>query len=344
MVTQEELTVLRQAKLANPHWFKAIIYCARIMASRRKKYSGDKHSYFNFFDMAKRTGLSIWQVFLFFVNIKLSRLGVGSIEELTVIHREVLSDGRKAVTARFIAYDEERDDTEFTDDPKKDSWADAVNYPALALGAILDMLTQKDVDEYIPVNPDEHPYEWPTLLLDFDGVLNMYDGWNGYFEHFDPRPGAVEFLKEMKARGFHIVIHTVRPDIEATWAWLEEHGMKEYIIDITNIKPAGVVLLDDRAITFSGSFDKAQRDITNFRAHWEVSSGVIVPMSTTRKIMAGLDILHGYEGDNLMFEPGHDVVYAGETLPIAMIAADANRLSALGWQWDENLECWYHFT
>jgi hypothetical protein len=340
MVSQTELTILRKAKEANPHWFKAIIYCASIMSSRRKKYSGDKHSYFNFFDMAKRTGLLVQQVFLFFVNIKLSRLGVGSIEDIRVIEQHELSDGGKTLTVRVWAAPEERSDEEFTDDPKKDSWADTINYAALALGQILDVLTPKHVEDYIPVDINAHPYEWPTLLLDFDGVLNTYDGWKGYFEHFEPRTGAKEFLEDLKNQGYCIVIHTVRPDIDDTWAWLEKHGMKEFITDITNIKPAGVVLLDDRAITFTGDFNKAQYDIMTFKAHWEPDAKGPMQQSD---FLRGYTILRQYEDDPEM-SAEHDVLYIGETDPIVMTQEDRKTLDELGWGWNNDLGCWYYFT
>jgi hypothetical protein len=343
MVTQSELTILRQAKVANPHWFKAIMYCASIMSSRRRKYSGDKHSYFNFFDMAKRTGLLIQQVFLFFVNIKLSRLGVGSIEDIETLSVTRQDDGRKKMLVQFYATDEERSDAEFTDDPKKDSWADTINYAALALGQMLDALTQEHVDTYVPVNINEHPYEWPTLLLDFDGVLNMYNGWKGYFEHFDPRPGAAEFLRRLKEGGNCIVIHTVRPDIDATWAWLEEHDMKQYITDITNIKPAGVVLLDDRAITFTGDFDKAYADIRAFKAHWEPPAETYNREARSARFIRGLSILQEYESE-YDFDAQHDVFYAGDTLPSAMTHGDRDELERCGWHWDTSLDCWYFFT
>lgn len=343
MVTQSELTILRQSKQANPHWFKAIMYCASIMSSRRKKYSGDKHSYFNFFDMAKRTGLLIQQVFLFFVNIKLSRLGVGSIEDIEVLNSQRLAEGRKSVTVRLTATDEERSDTEFTDDPKKDSWADTINYAALALGQMLDVLTPEHVENYAPVNVNEAPYDWPTVLLDFDGVLNMYTGWRGFFEHFDPRPGAAEFLRRIKEGGNCIVIHTVRPDIAETWAWLEEHGMKEYITDITNIKPPGVALLDDRAITFTGDFDKAYTDLRGFKAHWEPPAEVNNPTTRCARFAKGFSILREYES-NLDFDAQHDVFYAGDTLPAALTKTDRALLEECGWHWDDELDCWYFFT
>lgn len=342
MVTQEELTILRQAKAANPHWFKAIMYCASIMSSRRRKYSGDKHSYFNFFDMAKRTGLLIQQVFLFFVNIKLSRLGVGSIEDIEVLNSIRLDDGRKQLTIRLAATDEERSDAEFTDDPKKDSWADTINYAALALGQMLDALTPQHVEDYVPVNVNEAPYDWPTVLLDFDGVLNMYTGWRGFFEHFPPRPGAVDFLRRLKEGGNCIVIHTVRPDIADTWAWLEEHGMKEYITDITNIKPPGVALLDDRAITFTGDFEKAYNDIRGFKAHWEPPAEPVVKRND---FIRGYNILRQYTADPYM-SAEHDVIYVDGPIPAALTKEDrAIMLDDDGaWGYDEDIEAWYFFT
>jgi hypothetical protein len=70
MLSDKELEILSVAKKANPHWFKALINAAEIMAQRRQKYAGQNHPYFNFVDMSYRLDTDMSTVFKFYLNIK----------------------------------------------------------------------------------------------------------------------------------------------------------------------------------------------------------------------------------------------------------------------------------
>lgn len=118
-LTTEQLQKLRDAKEANPFWFDAVIRCAEVMVPRRGKYAGSQHSYFNFVDLAKRMSMDIMQVFLFYVNIKLSRIGVTA--------------GKN-----------------FEDEKWVDSWIDLANYALLGLGWLVGRLTFSDVENNVP--------------------------------------------------------------------------------------------------------------------------------------------------------------------------------------------------
>lgn len=113
--------------------------------------------------------------------------------------------------------------------------------------------------------------EKPLVCVDLDGVLNVYDGWRAPEFFHPPRPGAREFLRELKEGGFEVVVFTVRysPWVEK---WLQEHGLSDLVREVTDRKPPAHVYLDDRAVCFRGDFGEALGQILSFRAHWEASS------------------------------------------------------------------------
>ncbi len=107
-----------------------------------------------------------------------------------------------------------------------------------------------------------------TVCVDLDGVLNLYDGWRGADFFHPPRPGAADFLRDLKAQNFRVVIFTIR------WAehveqWLERNNLRRFVDSVTDKKPVAHVYLDDRAICFRGDFEQALKQIAAFKAHWE---------------------------------------------------------------------------
>ncbi|AWI90235.1 hypothetical protein C0214_19430 [Methylobacterium sp. DM1] len=108
----------------------------------------------------------------------------------------------------------------------------------------------------------------PILCLDFDGVLHGYQsGWQGAAIIPDPAvPGAVGFLHSAVER-FQVVIYSSRSGqpggIDAMRGWLmmnlmaviEDRREADHVlsqIQWATEKPAAMVTLDDRAITFDG--------------------------------------------------------------------------------------------
>lgn len=108
----------------------------------------------------------------------------------------------------------------------------------------------------------------PILCLDFDGVLHSYvSGWKGADVIPDPPvAGALEFIREA-AFHFKVAIYSSRSGqpggIEAMKRWLSEwdasatQDFREDILAIVEFpteKPAAMVTLDDRALTFTGTW------------------------------------------------------------------------------------------
>jgi hypothetical protein len=111
----------------------------------------------------------------------------------------------------------------------------------------------------------------PTLVLDFDGVLHSYtSGWQGVGVINDaPVPGAMEFLSEAII-DFEVNIYSSRSSSfvgrRAMKRWIKKH-LFEYWgahpvmgddlfsqIKFPSSKPPALVSIDDRAITFNGTF------------------------------------------------------------------------------------------
>lgn len=98
----------------------------------------------------------------------------------------------------------------------------------------------------------------PTLCLDFDGVLHGYQsGWQGVETIPDPPvPGAIEFCRAAVER-FTVVVHSSRcadvVGLQAVAEWLDDQGFPEEI-QVAGVKPPAFITLDDRALTFTGTW------------------------------------------------------------------------------------------
>lgn len=113
----------------------------------------------------------------------------------------------------------------------------------------------------------------PILCLDFDGVIHSYSsGWKGADVIPDPPvDGAIAFMLDA-LNHFDVVIFSSRSNqrggIKAMTAWLRGHaggawyespagpGLED--IRFTTEKPSAMVTLDDRAITFDGTWPTIQ--------------------------------------------------------------------------------------
>lgn len=120
----------------------------------------------------------------------------------------------------------------------------------------------------------------PILCLDFDGVIHSYtSGWKGARNiPDDPVPGALDFISEALNDGWDVVIHSSRAryfgGITAMRSWLKGHAGNDWhevmghhgIEDVrfSRWKPSALVTLDDRGITFTGTFPD-QKALRSFK-------------------------------------------------------------------------------
>jgi hypothetical protein len=109
----------------------------------------------------------------------------------------------------------------------------------------------------------------PILCLDFDGVIHSYtSGWKGADVIPDPPvPGTAEFIRKA-LKVFRVAIFSSRSNqpggLTAMRAWCEVHlaGQGETAkhpgfldeLEWPLEKPAAMITIDDRALTFDGTW------------------------------------------------------------------------------------------
>ncbi len=100
----------------------------------------------------------------------------------------------------------------------------------------------------------------PILCLDFDGVIHSYtSGWKGADQIPDPPvPGAMEFIKKAREY-FRVAIFSSRSNqpggLKAMQDYISIHGdIGFYDVEWPLEKPPALVTIDDRAITFTGTW------------------------------------------------------------------------------------------
>ena len=102
----------------------------------------------------------------------------------------------------------------------------------------------------------------PILCLDFDGVIHSYSsGWKGAAVIPDPPvTGAIEFIRKALSH-FDVQIYSSRSGqeggINAMQDWLltasDDYRLVQ-AIGWPDAKPAAMITIDDRALTFSGTW------------------------------------------------------------------------------------------
>jgi hypothetical protein len=115
----------------------------------------------------------------------------------------------------------------------------------------------------------------PILCLDFDGVIHSYtSGWKGADVIPDPPvEGALKFIMDASDH-FRVAIYSSRsgqPDgIYAMKKWLRRHFMdywgthavqaddRFHDIEWPKEKPAAFITIDDRALTFDGTWPEIE--------------------------------------------------------------------------------------
>ena len=105
-----------------------------------------------------------------------------------------------------------------------------------------------------------------VVAVDWNGVMDMYEGYRGPDYMYPPRPGLKQFLVDLKRLGYRVIIFTAA-DLGTVRKWLEKYDLSYLVEDVTDKKIPAIVYLDDRAVTFNGNFDDAVKDIVNFAPH-----------------------------------------------------------------------------
>ena len=92
----------------------------------------------------------------------------------------------------------------------------------------------------------------PIICIDFDGVLNNYNGYDGD-NLGTPRPGAKEFLEKLSKKYIIIILSARR--YSHIIRWLNHYDLWQYVSDVTSFKTKNVVcFVDDRAMLKSDHF------------------------------------------------------------------------------------------
>lgn len=102
-----------------------------------------------------------------------------------------------------------------------------------------------------------------TICVDFDGVLNEYDGYEEG-DLGEPLSGSQDFIRELRKK-YKVVILTIRPK-EQVIDWLNNNGFPS--MKVTNRKVPAVAYIDGRAIQFNGNYKKVISQLKNFKPYW----------------------------------------------------------------------------
>jgi|LauGreStaDraftv2_3_1035109.scaffolds.fasta_scaffold00555_3 hypothetical protein len=120
----------------------------------------------------------------------------------------------------------------------------------------------RKIDNFPPGFSDESN----NLSIDFDGVVHNFN--KGYHDgtcYGDPLPGSIEALRLLSNK-YRIIIFTAKAKasrplvngmtgIEHVADWLERHGVRDCVAEITSEKPRAFLYIDDNAYRFTNWTD-----------------------------------------------------------------------------------------
>lgn len=105
-----------------------------------------------------------------------------------------------------------------------------------------------------------------TIAIDFDGVIHSYKGWDGDVPTGKPILGALPACRRL-AKKFTLIVFTTR-NMENVRTWLALHGF-DMFDKITNTKRQWHLLIDDRCIRFTGTWEGLSEHVENFEPYWK---------------------------------------------------------------------------
>ncbi|MBI4707755.1 MAG: hypothetical protein HY761_07520 [Candidatus Omnitrophica bacterium] len=98
-----------------------------------------------------------------------------------------------------------------------------------------------------------------VIAFDFDGVIAHYEIWKGVDVFEKPNWDVIDAMKQLKAKGYHIIIWTTRKVTPALKAYLIRNNVPYDSINSckhnppdTSQKPIYHVFIDDRAVQYRG--------------------------------------------------------------------------------------------
>lgn len=105
------------------------------------------------------------------------------------------------------------------------------------------------------------------ILIDLDGVLNLYNG-NYDKDHIPQiKDGAKEFIEKLN-KDFDLYLFTTR-EKSLSEKWLKENQLNKFFQEVTNIKIPAYLYIDARCICFNGDYNKILNEIYNFKVYWK---------------------------------------------------------------------------
>jgi len=115
----------------------------------------------------------------------------------------------------------------------------------------------------------------PTVIFDFDGVINSYkSGWKGADVIPDPPVEGIKEAVEEIRKKYKVVVVSSRcylpGGIQAIKDWLQVHDID--VDDVTGEMPPAIAQIDDRAITFDGKPETLLEKIQNFQPWYKEQS------------------------------------------------------------------------
>ncbi len=113
-----------------------------------------------------------------------------------------------------------------------------------------------------------------TVVFDFDGVIHSYiSGWQGPEVITDqPVPGIREAIRDLRDRGYEVVVVSTRCAIQSGVAAVRDYLQKYNIVvdDVVAHKPPAIVYIDDRAICFDGTPSTLVDQIEQFKPWYKM--------------------------------------------------------------------------
>jgi hypothetical protein len=110
-----------------------------------------------------------------------------------------------------------------------------------------------------------------VICVDFNGVLDQYQGWNGQVEYSPPASGAREFLQALSKQFNTIVIFTATIPIDGVADWFKQYDLDQYITWLSNRKVPAQCYVDDKAVCHTGDFLDTLEKIKNFTPFWKTN-------------------------------------------------------------------------